>query len=348
MISNKLISIIIPTFNRAQLIEETLVSIERQSYKNWECIVIDDGSKDNTKQIVDNFVKKDNRFHFFVRPNNRKKGGCTCRNIGFENAIGEYILFLDSDDILEDFCLQRRMENVANLDFVVFQSKLFTDTPQDAKFIPNLLHKPTSDFERFITKDYPWNISATLLKKEFLLQNNGIWDENLAIHQDIDFYLNILSKKPNYKKIDAIPDVAIRMGNEGKVSNTISEEKLKSKILLLKKINMYVKDSEEEIKNYNKYVFSASLELGRLILKSQNKTLYKNLLKTVQEILGFNYACYLFLESKLIHMKELKKLKIKFFNIFMKIIGASKRKYKVNDFTLGVISLSDYLKNTKQ
>ena len=73
-----LVSIIIPTYNRAHVIGETLDSVLLQTYCNWECIVVDDGSSDNTSEILDNYCKKDTRFQYYIRPTNRKKGAGSC------------------------------------------------------------------------------------------------------------------------------------------------------------------------------------------------------------------------------------------------------------------------------
>ena len=80
-----LLSIIIPTYNRAHLIEATLDSIKSQDFDDWECIVVDDGSTDNTPIVLANYVKEDGRFRYLHRPKNRKKGPNSCRNFGFEN-----------------------------------------------------------------------------------------------------------------------------------------------------------------------------------------------------------------------------------------------------------------------
>ena len=75
---NKLISIIIPTYNRAHLIGETLNSLLAQTYKDWECIIVDDGSTDDTNNVVEEYVAQDNRFIFVYRPRDRRKGANAC------------------------------------------------------------------------------------------------------------------------------------------------------------------------------------------------------------------------------------------------------------------------------
>jgi len=108
--SNGLVSIIIPTYNRAHLIEATLESILLQTYQNWECIVVDDGSIDETESIVHSYTNKDNRIKFFKRPQDLQKGANSCRNFGFQMSSGEYINWFDSDDVM----LENFMENKVN------------------------------------------------------------------------------------------------------------------------------------------------------------------------------------------------------------------------------------------
>ena len=91
-----LVSIIIPTYNRAKLLPRTINSVLKQNYKNWELIVIDDRSTDNTKELIEGYSKKDSRIKYVL--NYHKKGPGGARNCGIENAKGKYIAFLDSDD----------------------------------------------------------------------------------------------------------------------------------------------------------------------------------------------------------------------------------------------------------
>jgi len=89
------VSIIIPTYNRTDLLPRAIQSVINQTYKDWELLIIDDGSTDNTKEIVEEFVKKDPRIRYFYKENG---GQGSARNLGIKNAKGEYIAFLDSDD----------------------------------------------------------------------------------------------------------------------------------------------------------------------------------------------------------------------------------------------------------
>ena len=124
---NALVSLIIPTFNRAALIEETLQSVVSQTYLNWECIVVDDGSLDNTRQIIKKWTNRDNRFQYILCEN---KGVSNARNIGIQTSKGEFIQFLDSDDILETNKLKFQisiLNNNTNIDIVYGSSRYFFD-----------------------------------------------------------------------------------------------------------------------------------------------------------------------------------------------------------------------------
>ena len=126
---SNLISIIIATYNRASYILETLCSIQNQTYKKWECIIIDDGSTDNTEIIVRDFIKDKPRFRFETRPVTIEKGANACRNYGYEKSIGDFIKFFDSDDIMLPNHLEVLVSEIvkSDLDFAVADCQNFDE-----------------------------------------------------------------------------------------------------------------------------------------------------------------------------------------------------------------------------
>ena len=104
MNNSGLISIIIPTFNRVGLLQETLDSIHAQHYANWECIVVDDQSTDDTLDVLQSYQTLDTRFQFYT--NTHKKGAPGARNTGLEKASGEFVFFFDSDNLMKTNALQ--------------------------------------------------------------------------------------------------------------------------------------------------------------------------------------------------------------------------------------------------
>jgi glycosyltransferase involved in cell wall biosynthesis len=106
------LSIIIPAFNRADLLQQTLLSVQQQTYANWECIVVNDHSTDNTAEVVTLFAGKDPRFKLLT--NQRTKGAQGARNTGILHATSNWIAFLDSDDTWLPHKLQKQVALLTN------------------------------------------------------------------------------------------------------------------------------------------------------------------------------------------------------------------------------------------
>lgn len=94
---NALVSIITPSYNSAKFIAETIQSVQNQTYSNWEMIIVDDGSSDETESVVLSILQNDNRIQFHKLSQN--SGPAVARNIGIEKASGDYMTFIDADDI---------------------------------------------------------------------------------------------------------------------------------------------------------------------------------------------------------------------------------------------------------
>ncbi|SDK80892.1 Glycosyltransferase involved in cell wall bisynthesis [Pedobacter sp. ok626] len=107
MLKEPLISVIVPTYNYGNYINFTLDCVLSQHYKNIEVIVVDDGSTDNTAQVLNNYCQKDDRIKYFYQEN---RGLSSARNLGLEKSKGDFIQFLDSDDLISDFKLSLQIE----------------------------------------------------------------------------------------------------------------------------------------------------------------------------------------------------------------------------------------------
>ncbi len=201
---NPLVSIIVPTYNRADLIIETLQSVKTQTYNNWECIIIDDGSSDNTELIVIDIIKSENRISYFKRER-EPKGAPTCRNIGLAYSRGEYIIFLDSDDLLSETCLQKRIEFVnknPGYFFYCFPTGVFNNLPYDTNVVWNYLNEKNNDLIRFLQQDMPWCVYGAMWYKPFLKKIDG-WDESLICWQDWDIHVRaLMNKDTRYLKVE--------------------------------------------------------------------------------------------------------------------------------------------------
>jgi glycosyltransferase involved in cell wall biosynthesis len=196
-----LVSIIIPTYNRAHLLGETLDSICSQTYQNWECIVVDDGSTDNTKALLDAYVSKDKRFYYYTRPSSFPKGANSCRNYGFDKCNGEFLNWFDSDDLMLSTNLQLKVDALnAELDFVIANSLNFDEDGNKSR--PYLLDYDLSITpENFITGRIGWITNDALLRKESVKIR---FNEKLRSGQEYNFFSRYLfyTTKGKYLKKD--------------------------------------------------------------------------------------------------------------------------------------------------
>lgn len=229
------VSIIIPCYNRADLIGDTLHSVIAQTYENWECIVVDDHSTDNSINIIQQYCDVNSGIQLLHRPENCLKGAQTCRNSGIEHASGKYIIFLDSDDMLSSFCLEQRtsfMEENPDLDFAVFPQLYFYNAPGDNKRLVNIV-TDEDDITRFLKLakgiDVPWVNNSPIWRKESLTKYDHKWNPEVLGYQDIDFHLRAILSGMKYEKVDTQPDCFWRQHNGARVGqNLFSDEKSKS------------------------------------------------------------------------------------------------------------------------
>ena len=196
-----LVSVITPLYNREDLVAVTIESVLKQTYPHWEHIIVDDGSTDNSTRVVQSIAASDSRIKLLVR-HRKPKGAPTCRNIGIENASGKYIIFLDSDDLLQPTCLENRVQQIEKyiLDFMVFQGKTASENESYNDRLINIFTEK-NDLARFIKQDLPWLIHGVIWKKKSLLKNELFWDESLPSAQDFKFHISAILRNMKYKKV---------------------------------------------------------------------------------------------------------------------------------------------------
>ncbi len=188
------ISIIIPSYNREALIAQTLASIKKQEFKNWECIIVDDSSTDTTLDIVQEFVAEDSRFKLLERPDSLSKGANSCRNYGFKYAQGDYIIWFDSDDIMLPDDLAVRFANSQNMDVVV---TLATVTDQDLKPVRDFRLENTFDLYRQYAYTKTEMITNSVLFRRSFLEEKELFDPKIVRGQEADFFMRIFRYVPN-------------------------------------------------------------------------------------------------------------------------------------------------------
>lgn len=189
------VSVIIPNYNKAKFLPETLDSLLNQINFSWEAIIVDDGSTDNSEDICKKYASLDLRFKFLYRDRG-PKGANTCRNIGLAKAKGDYVVFLDSDDILMAFCLNQRvhfLEENKELDFAIFPTGTFYKEVGDSNSFWKT--KPKSNhLSAFLRHELPWNTSSPIWRKDYLQQSYG-FNESYLRMQDVELHTRILMQQ---------------------------------------------------------------------------------------------------------------------------------------------------------
>ena len=274
-----IVSILTPNFNRASFVAETLESILAQTYLNWECIVVDDGSTDNSPDIIKNYAKKDARIKLFNRRRS-PKGACTCRNEGVNISTGKYVMFLDTDDLLEPFCLAQRVKTMFDnptLDFAIFPSLLFRNQPYDLNLWWNI-DKPEPELIRQFHQDAICQGTGVLWKKE-AFNRIGQWDESLLLWQDIDLFFRAYIQKYKYQKFfDLAPDLHIRrLETSLSRANFFNYDKQMSRVLVIKRaIELLIKNKRSDILREAIYMV---MEIVSGLFRSHHFKEAENLLK---------------------------------------------------------------------
>ncbi len=194
------VSIILPTYNRAHIIEKAIQSVLNQTYQDFEIIIIDDGSKDDTKKIIRGFQEKDNRIKYIRFEEN--KGAAAARNAGIKMSKGEYITFQDSDDewVIDKLEKQMKVIETSSENIVVYCGFWRIDGDEKT-YIPdiNISNREGNIHKELLKRNFIGTPSILLLKKN--LEKIGMFDENLSRLQDWDLAIR-LSKYYNFKLID--------------------------------------------------------------------------------------------------------------------------------------------------
>ncbi len=186
-------SIIIPVYNRELLITKAITCVLSQRYADWELLIVDDASTDNTADIVSEFCKKDARIKLIKHLTNKERG--QARNTGIENASGRYICFLDSDDLFLENHLQVFYDQVSSTNFP--EALLFTNSyleneegKREKKIVPDF---PDSEKFAYILQ-YTFNPSRVCIHASIL--KNIKYDISIPGLEDIDLWLRIALHHP--------------------------------------------------------------------------------------------------------------------------------------------------------
>ena len=254
MNKNPTVSVIIPTYNRAHLVGRAIQSVLNQTYQDFELIVVDDGSTDNTDEVIKEFQQKDNRIIYLKH--DRNKGGSAARNTGIKASKGEYIAFQDSDDEWLSDKLKKQVIVFFNLSPEV--GIIYTDMWRINKrkrkiyfYSPHIMPEDKIVYKQAL--DYGVaniGIGTSLIRKE-VFEKVGFFDENFPRFIDLEFFIR-LSK---YYYFYHIAEPLVYWFDEGeRISSNINYIVIAQKLILEKYI--------EDIKQDNRLLANHYLKIG--------------------------------------------------------------------------------------
>lgn len=314
---NPLVSIIIPTYNRAHLIGETLDSVIAQTYTNWECIIVDDGSTDNSEEVIVGYIEKEPRFQYHKRPVDRPKGGNTCRNYGFELSRGEFLKWFDSDDLMHPTFINVQVSILVNnpqLNFCAslgyyFENDISSLNPISA----NRQISKNNNIYNYLVNNHYFLTPACLWRKDFLLQKE-LFDTKITRGQETDFHFRMICLNPEY--IYSNDNLYyIRRGNNDSISANSTE------ILSSHLSRIYM---------FNNFFFKIKGITTGGKSEMLNYLIFRQLVLFYELKINFNVSAYFFLKAtgkmllnyiSVFNITFLKKVKLIFFYFMISVFG---------------------------
>lgn len=186
-----LISVVVPCYNQAQYLDECLQSVLAQTFQDWECIIVNDGSPDNTEEVAQKWIEKDSRFKYLFQENN---GVSYARNFGIENAVGAWILPLDADDKIGEKYLKLAAENFdSDYSIIYCKSEFFGDKNGDWQL-------KEFDFKNMLKGNQIF--CSAFFRKEYFLKIGGYDTKITYGKEDWEFWIRILKLNPKVLRLD--------------------------------------------------------------------------------------------------------------------------------------------------
>ena len=269
-----LISVIVPCYNQAQYLDECLQSVLDQTYTDWECIIVNDGSPDHTEEIAKKWVEKDARFKYLFKENG---GLSSARNAGIEIAKGEWILPLDADDKIGNQYLELAEKEFDKNYTIIYCNAAFFGNENKSWNLPNY------SYEKILTGNIIF-CSAFFRKKDWVTAQG--YDVNLKNgREDWDFWLSILQQNSSVKKLQYIGFQYRRkeISMDTEINKNESTLNKTENYIYKKHLSKYLDLNENAIKNYS-ILKNKSSKYDEIILKIQKNRLAQFLFKIIENL----------------------------------------------------------------
>ena len=283
-----LVSIIIPVYNIEKYIEECVKSVLAQSYKNFQVILVDDGSKDNSSIICDKLSELDDRIQVIHKNNG---GLSSARNAGIKVAKGDYIAFIDGDDYWDDEeFLQDAVKYIvdSNADFINYGLKKYyenEDIMQEGKYIFDRnsidINDKKKTLDYLISNNLYISSACTKLVKRQIIQDNNLIFREGIFSEDIDWSVRLLVCSKRIDVINKTPYVYRYRTNS--ISKTLGIKNVQDLIGNIEKSISYIPKNDEFKYEYMSYVAFQYLTL-MIIPNYVNEKLPKEIMSKIKEL----------------------------------------------------------------
>ena len=237
-----LVSVIIPHYERPSLLADTIASVRASSDQRFEIIVVDDGSKGLDWKAARSLADDST---LVLQRVDGIKGPSRCRNLGLERALGEFVIFLDSDDLMAPWCLANRLSQVQShpdADLWISPVLLFRDQPGDMDVLWNLMADGRDDVERFAQSDPPWHTSSPIWRTS-AIRSIGGFNEAVFYGDDADLHLRALVSRFRVQRFPlALPDMFVRRSDAARITNSLTAGWVESRRARLREGTRFLKD----------------------------------------------------------------------------------------------------------
>ena len=282
------VSIVIPFFNGKDYVDLMVRSIIEQSYKDWELLMVDDGSSDGAEDFVKKIAAKDCRVKYIKREDvTPVKGACAARNVGLDNAKGKYIIFFDSDDWITPKCIEQRvhfMEENNSIDFAVFPYYKYRGKDIVNGDVVSGVDTHENDLKNLIIRNLPFTVVSNIYRRDSLLRIGARWDENLASIQDADFNLTCILGGLKYKYCQTFGFdyyVRMQMNTESISKKILTPKHLESHLYYLNKNKTIVTENGQ--KRVLKAYALLMVSFIRLFISGSNEDFSGNLKSIIEQ-----------------------------------------------------------------
>jgi glycosyltransferase involved in cell wall biosynthesis len=216
-----LVSIVIPTYNGERFIAESLDVVSRQSYPNWEILVVEDGSRDGTQEIVESFAQRNPSRRVEYLRCERNRGPSHARNLAFAKVRGEFVALLDVDDrwLPDHLAVSLESLRTTGSDVAYSTVVMFEDQSEILLGVWGPDWNDLSDFPYGLFRRNFITPSATVMRRQ-VLADIGIWDTRLRYCEDLDFWLRCLAAGKKFQHVSGLHTLYRRNHKEAATGNT--------------------------------------------------------------------------------------------------------------------------------